>query len=275
MDRARRDNEPPYRLGAARAMETYLHDPLELRNAMIYRNGFGYLRQIPDGQFAPWVATESSGEVSGAFYGPFGSGRLPQPNNSTKRRINNMLMRDSLTGYVHEVPEFGEAEPYGEMAYDGFGNPVGFFGRRRRRRRVSEPGPQAVPPAPEMGPEGGEQMPGSEEMGEVVYDGFGNPVGFSFKKLIRKGLSVAKRFAPLASLLPIPGAVFCPKPSSSSAPGACGRKVFPSRTDFKTCFSRPGVVQQFAPVAQAFQQAPREDIGGFDGEADPLLRVAR
>src|SRR5262249_25673639 len=48
-----------------------------------------------------------------------------------------------------------------------------------------EPGPQAVPatpmPAdagPEIGPEGGEEMPGGEEMGEVAYDGLGNPIGF-------------------------------------------------------------------------------------------------
>ena len=46
-----------------------------------------------------------------------------------------MLMQDSLTGYLHEVPNFAEGEPYGEMAYDGFGNPVGYFGRRRRRWR--------------------------------------------------------------------------------------------------------------------------------------------
>ncbi|HYT56112.1 MAG TPA: hypothetical protein VEQ38_15510 [Verrucomicrobiae bacterium] len=99
-----------------------------------------------------------------------------------------MLMQDSLTGYLHEVPDLAEAEPYGEVAYDGFGNPVGFFGRRRRRRRAPEPAPQAAPPAPmppegalgpEMGPEGGEEMPGGEEMGEVAYDGFGNPIGFS------------------------------------------------------------------------------------------------
>ena len=183
-----------------------------------------------------------------------------------------MLMQDSLTGYLHEVPEFGEAEPYGEMAYDGFGNPVGFFGRRRRRRRVSEPGPQAVPPAPEMGPEGGEQMPGSEEMGEVVYDGFGNPVGFSFKKLIRKGLSVAKRFAPLASLLPIPGAGLLPQAIQAA------QRLVPVAARFSPAAQilrralPAGVVQQFAPVAQAFQQAPREDIGGFYGEAVPIAR---
>ena len=181
-----------------------------------------------------------------------------------------MLMQDSLTGYLHEVPEFGEAEPYGEMAYDGFGNPVGFW-RRRRRRRVSEPGPQAVPPAPEMGPEG-EQMPGSEEMGEVVYDGFGNPVGFSFKKLIRKGLSVAKRFAPLASLLPIPGAGLLPQAIQAA------QRLVPVAARFSPAAQilrralPAGVVQQFAPVAQAFQQAPRERYRFFDGRPSRLRR---
>jgi hypothetical protein len=122
-----------------------------------------------------------------------------------------MLMQDSLTGCLHEVPEFGEAEPYGEVAYDGFGNPVGFFGRRRRRRSAPEPAPQVVPPAPmppdgglgpEMGPEGGEQMPGTEEMGEVAYDGLGNPVGF-FNPF--KAIGQAVRGISRATGLPVPG----------------------------------------------------------------------
>jgi hypothetical protein len=122
-----------------------------------------------------------------------------------------MLTQDSLTGYLHEVPDFAEAEPYGEVTYDGFGNPVGFFGRRRRRGRASEPAPQAVPPAPmppeaipgpEMGPEGGEQMPGTEEMGEVAYDGLGNPVGF-FNPF--KAVGQAVRGISRATGLPVPG----------------------------------------------------------------------
>jgi hypothetical protein len=44
-----------------------------------------------------------------------------------------MLVQDTLTGYLHEVPdaqlyepEFAEyPEPMGEVVYDGFGNPVG------------------------------------------------------------------------------------------------------------------------------------------------------
>jgi hypothetical protein len=42
-----------------------------------------------------------------------------------------MVVQDALTGYVHEAPEPGYAEApeaYGQMAYDGFGNPVGFVG---------------------------------------------------------------------------------------------------------------------------------------------------
>src|SRR5215470_14555694 len=47
-----------------------------------------------------------------------------------------MLVQDTLTGALHEVPEYGEApdfgyygeaiDPLGEV-YDGFGNPVGFL----------------------------------------------------------------------------------------------------------------------------------------------------
>ena len=44
-----------------------------------------------------------------------------------------MLVQDTLTGYLHEVPDaqiygapYGEyPEPMGEVVYDGFGNPVG------------------------------------------------------------------------------------------------------------------------------------------------------
>jgi hypothetical protein len=115
-----------------------------------------------------------------------------------------MFAQDPYSGYIHEAPEYagsgygGYAEPeyagygyYGEPAYDGFGNTFGYLGERGRRgrRRAPEPMPPPVPPQtppapdggmpPEMGPEGGGQgIPGgAEEMGEVVYDGFGNPVG--------------------------------------------------------------------------------------------------
>jgi hypothetical protein len=127
-----------------------------------------------------------------------------------------MLMQDSLTGYLHEVPN----GPYGEVAYDGFGDPVSYFGRRRRRR-APEPAPQAAPPPmpmpPEgLGPEGGEEMPGGEEMGEVAYDGLGNPIGWSpfepFKAIGKAvGGALTTPFRALQSVgratgLPIPGA---------------------------------------------------------------------
>ena len=83
-----------------------------------------------------------------------------------------MMVQDSLTGYIHEVPDLNEAP-----AYDGFGNPVGFLGRRRRRRSAN---PAEIPPEgtapPEAGP--GAEEDGTAAVGEMAYDGFGNPVGF-------------------------------------------------------------------------------------------------
>jgi hypothetical protein len=114
-----------------------------------------------------------------------------------------MMVQDSLTGYVHEVPDL--AEP---PAYDGYGNPVGFLGRRRGRRRRGGASPGAMPPegpnAPEVGP-GAEEEPG--EVGEIAYDGFGNPVGFlnPFKAIgraIRKvGSVVSSPFRTVGNLV--------------------------------------------------------------------------
>lgn len=92
-----------------------------------------------------------------------------------------MVVQDALTGYVHEAPEFGYAEApdaYGEVAYDGYGNPVGLIlphliNLIRGRRRAATPPPP--PPMPEMPPP---DMPMEPGAGEVAYDGFGNPVGF-------------------------------------------------------------------------------------------------
>ena len=134
-----------------------------------------------------------------------------------------MLIQDTLTGQLHEVPDsaFGEAPPsyYGagqaQMAYDGLGNPLGLWflpsaaalaakalplaakllpkvsrliprvARLLPRlpqppRAVSMPMPQpaAMPqpaPLPDLPPDAAE--PG-QEIGEMVYDGLGNPVGF-------------------------------------------------------------------------------------------------
>jgi hypothetical protein len=130
-----------------------------------------------------------------------------------------MLMQDSLTGYVHEVPNFGEAEPIGEMVYDGFGNPVGYFGARRRRSfPAPEPSPQSIPPAPmppeagmrpEPGPEGGQGMPSGEAMGEVAYDRFGNPVG-EFPSFLNPFRAIGRAVRGVGSLVASPFRLFQP-----------------------------------------------------------------
>lgn len=104
-----------------------------------------------------------------------------------------MVVQDALTGYVHEVPDFGYAEApegYGQVAYDGYGNPVGLLPQlinlfRRRRRRSAPMTPAPMPAAamsPEPMPPGADMppadMPPEPGTGEVAYDGFGNPVGF-------------------------------------------------------------------------------------------------
>lgn len=98
-----------------------------------------------------------------------------------------MIVQDTLTGTLHEVPEgqvYEAPEPVGETVYDGLGNPIGLFspfraiGRlfRRRRRGGAEPPPPEVAPGPEMAPP--PDMPPPEEAGQgEVYDGFGNPLG--------------------------------------------------------------------------------------------------
>jgi hypothetical protein len=116
----------------------------------------------------------------------------------THKPIDNaMMVQDSLTGYVHEVPDIAEAP-----AYDGFGNPIGFLGRRRRRRAAPGMSPEGAA-QPEAGP-GAEEEPG--EVGETVYDGFGNPIGFNpFKAIgsaIRNvGSMVASPFRAVGNLV--------------------------------------------------------------------------
>jgi hypothetical protein len=138
-----------------------------------------------------------------------------------------MLVQDTLTGVVHEVPE---SQLY-EADYA----------------------------------ESPEQM----AEGQMLYDGLGNPVGFSF---LKRAFRAATRLAPLASLLPVPGAGLLTQVAQRALPGII-RQLGPAAQRLQRVLP-PGVVQQFAPVAQAFQQAvpaaaPPGTVGGFYGEAVP------
>jgi len=141
-----------------------------------------------------------------------------------------MLVQDTLTGAVHEVPE---SQLY-EADYA----------------------------------ESPEQM----AEGQMLYDGFGNPVGFSFKRFAQRALRTASKLAPLASLVPVPGAALLTQAAQRVLPGVI-RQLAPAASRLQRVLP-PGVVQQFAPVAQAFQQAmpaaaPPASVGGFYGEAVP------
>jgi hypothetical protein len=138
-----------------------------------------------------------------------------------------MLVQDTLTGAVHEVPE-------GQLYEAGYA-------------------------------ESPEQM----AEGQILYDGLGNPVGFS---LLKRAFRAASRLAPLASLLPVPGAGLISQIAQRGLPGVM-RQLAPAGRTLQRVLP-PGVVQQFAPVAQAFQQAipaavPAESVEGFYGEAVP------
>jgi hypothetical protein len=142
-----------------------------------------------------------------------------------------MLVQDTLTGAVHEVPE---SQLY-EADYA----------------------------------EGPEQIAESQ----ILYDGLGNPVGFSF---LKKAFRAATRLAPLASLLPVPGAGLLTQVAQRALPGVI-RHLAPAARRLQRVLP-PGVVQQFAPVAQAFQQAAPAaspgSVGGFYGEAVPVQPVS-
>jgi hypothetical protein len=142
-----------------------------------------------------------------------------------------MLVQDTLTGAVHEVPE-------GQLYEAGYA-------------------------------ESPEQM----AEGQILYDGLGNPVGFSF---LKKAFRAASRLAPLASLLPVPGAGMLTQVAQRALPGLM-RQLAPTARRLQRVLP-PGVVQQFAPVAQAFQQAippaaPAESVEGFYGEAVPAQAI--
>jgi hypothetical protein len=93
-----------------------------------------------------------------------------------------MLVQDTLTGAVHEVPE---SQLY-EADYA----------------------------------ESPEQM----AEGQILYDGLGNPVGFSFlKKAFRKLAPFASKLAPFTSLLPIPGAGLISQAAQRVLPGVISK----------------------------------------------------
>ena len=136
-----------------------------------------------------------------------------------------MLVQDTLTGYLHEVPDSQLYEPeYAEYP---------------------------------------------EPMGEVAYDGFGNPVGLAFLA------PLAAKLAPMAlARLPgilrgVKGAIRRFVPAARALPGAV-QQFAPAAQAFQQAL--PGVVQQFAPVAQAFQQPPpaamQQPMPGPGGEAE-------
>ncbi|MGA7392219.1 MAG: hypothetical protein WBV90_06615 [Terrimicrobiaceae bacterium] len=93
-----------------------------------------------------------------------------------------MLVQDTLTGAVHDVP----ANQLYEADYA----------------------------------ESPEQM----AEGQILYDGLGNPVGFSFlKKAFRKLAPFASKLAPFTSLLPIPGAGLISQAAQRVLPGVISK----------------------------------------------------
>jgi hypothetical protein len=138
-----------------------------------------------------------------------------------------MLVQDTLTGYLHEVPdsqlyepEYAEyPEPMGEVAYDGFGNPVGLA--------------FLAPLAAKLAPMALQRLPG----------------------ILRGAKGAIKRFVPVARRA-LPGAIQQFGPAARAFQQALPRaqQIAPAAQAFQQ--APPGVVQQFGPAAQAFQQPP-------------------
>jgi hypothetical protein len=140
-----------------------------------------------------------------------------------------MLVQDTLTGSLHEVPD---SQPYGaylgefpdqmgEVAYDGFGNPVGLA--------------FLAPLAAKFAPTALKALPG----------------------IFRGARSAIRRFVPAARAFQraLPGAIqqFVPaaRAFQQALPGAV-QHFAPAAQAFQQAV--PAAVQQFAPAAQAFQQ---------------------
>lgn len=117
-----------------------------------------------------------------------------------------MLVQDHLTGQLHEVSDEG-------VAYDGFGNPVGF---PPLLPILTSLAPMVLPAVGNIlksftgggqqgmagyaSPEYGDDELSEVPQGEVVYDGFGNPVGFAPLLNIAKSVlpGVARAIGPIA-----------------------------------------------------------------------------
>jgi hypothetical protein len=152
-----------------------------------------------------------------------------------------MVVQDALTGYVHEAPELGYAEApegYGQMAYDGFGNPVGLVGElplpfpwarrtvwspllRRYVQMTWSPGQRRWIQAPfQPGPPGGlpfRPLPSGWIRPQLPYTGLG-PRRLYMRCAVwpgPRGLVPAEA----AAMQPQPG-----MPGSGSAPGRRGRR---------------------------------------------------
>jgi hypothetical protein len=141
-----------------------------------------------------------------------------------------MLVQDTLTGYLHEVPDsqaygayLGELpDPMGEVAYDGFGNPVGLS--------------FLAPLAAKFAPTALKALPG-------IFRGA--------RRAIRRFVPVARAFQRA-----LPGAIqqFVPAVRAfQQALPAAVQQFAPAAQAFQQ--AAPGAMQQFAPAAQAFQPA--------------------
>jgi hypothetical protein len=142
-----------------------------------------------------------------------------------------MLVQDTLTGYLHEVPDtqlyetdYAEYPELGEVVYDGFGNPVGL--------------PFLAPIAAALAPLAAKALPG----------------------ILRGVTGAVSRFVPAAQAM------------TRALPRAM-QQLVPAATAFQQAF--PGALQQFAPAAQAFQQAFAPGAGADSEFAEvpfPMLR---
>lgn len=112
-----------------------------------------------------------------------------------------MLVQDHLTGLLHEVADDG-------VQYDGFGNPVGFPPLLPILGTLAPIAAQALPGimkaiglnGEDLGDYSADELNDDIPQGRVVYDGFGNPVGFAPIFDIVKNIipGAARAIAPIA-----------------------------------------------------------------------------